>query len=56
MTLCPYDKNLLDMKLLSEADKKFIDEYHQRIWDMVTPSLEGDQETLDWLKKATSPI
>ena len=56
MTLCPYDKNLLDVNLLSEADKKFIDQYHQRVWDMISPNLEGDQETLDWLKKATSPI
>lgn len=42
MTLCPYDKNLLDLSLLSQSDRAFINEYHERVWKLVSPHLEGD--------------
>ena len=33
LTLCPYDKNLLDHSLLTQADVVFINEYHKRVWE-----------------------
>lgn len=39
ITLCPYDKNLIDNSLLAEADRKFINDYHQRVWTVVSPHL-----------------
>lgn len=56
LTLCPYDRNLIDMKLISQSDKQFIDAYHERVWTMVSPCLQGDEETLGWLRKATLPL
>lgn len=43
LTLCPYDKNLLDLNLLSNSDKQFINAYHQRVWDLISPHLNGDE-------------
>ena len=56
MTLCPYDKNLIDQSLLTKADFQFINDYHQRVWDIVSPLLQGDEDSLAWLKEATSPL
>ena len=56
ITLCPYDKNLLDEKLLTQADKDYINAYHKRVYDTVAPLIEDDQETIAWLRAATDPI
>ena len=56
LTLCPYDKNLFDLSLLTQNDVNFINEYHKRVWETVSPHLTGDEESLAWLKKATLPI
>lgn len=56
LTLCPYDKNLIDKSLLSTFDVQFINAYHQRVWETLSPRLQDDQDALDWLKKATSPL
>ena len=56
LTLCPYDKNLLAKDLLSQADIAYINEYHHRVWDTLSPKLQDDQTALEWLKQATSPI
>lgn len=55
-TLCPYDKGFLDLGLLERADVEFVNEYHERVYRKLSPYLEGDRETLEWLKAATSPI
>ena len=56
LTLCPYDKHLMDISLLSKDDIAYIDNYHQRVWNELSPKLQDDPETLAWLKQATSPI
>ena len=56
ITLCPYDKRLLDQSLLGEADKEYINGYHARVWAKLAPKLAGDEATLAWLKEATAPL
>ena len=56
ITICPYDKGLLDLSLLSPNDIRYIDLYHQRVWSLLAPSLQADQIALEWLRRATSPI
>lgn len=58
VTMVPYDKNLLDLKLLSSDDINYIDAYHEKVWNTLSPILDSRGETiaLDWLGKATSPI
>ena len=47
LTLCPYDEELIDVKLLSEEDIKLINEYHKKIYDKLTPYLTEDEK--QWL-------
>ena len=56
LTLCPYDKNLIDPTILTASDRDFINKYHQRVWETLSPSLGEDQAAFDWLKNATSPL
>ena len=39
VTMVPYDKNLIDYKLLSERDIEYIDKYHELIWETLNPIL-----------------
>ena len=56
LTLCPYDRNLIDLSLLSKHDIAYLDNYHQRVWNELSPRLQEDKETLEWLKVATAPL
>jgi len=56
LTLCPYDKNLIAIELLTKDDIQFINDYHKRIWETISVHLQDDGDTLEWLKKATDPI
>lgn len=56
ITLCPYDKNLLDFSLLTAADREYINEYHKRVWTELSPKLFEEESVLAWLKEATSPL
>lgn len=56
ITLCPYDKNLIDVNLLSGGDREYIDAYHKRVYDVISGSLNDDEESLEWLRNATSPL
>ena len=55
LTMAPFDKRLFDMKLLTDSDIKWINNYHQKVYESVSKGLD-DQQEIDWLKKATSPI
>lgn len=54
LTLVPFDKNLLNLKLMSNTEIQWLNDYHQTIWDNISPFLSGDD--LVWLKNQTSPI
>ncbi|KAL1681739.1 peptidase M24, structural domain-containing protein [Schizophyllum commune] len=56
VTMCPLHKNLIDVSLLSAEDRKWIDGYHQTVWEKLSPLLKDDAATLEWLKKETSPL
>lgn len=56
LTLCPYDKNLINTSMLTEADRKHIDQYHSRVWEEVSVFLRDDERALAWLGEATSPL
>jgi Xaa-Pro aminopeptidase len=56
LTLCPYDRNLIDQALLTKEDAQYIDDYHQRVWKELSPRLQDDPEATAWLKQATAPL
>lgn len=54
LTLAPIDKRLIEPKLLTEAERNWLDAYHQRVWQEIGPHVEGKVKT--WLKQATAPL
>lgn len=47
-TLCPIDLKGIDKGLLSENEKKWIDDYHRTVYEKLSPHL--DKEICKWLK------
>ena len=56
--MVPYDNNLILTELLNPDDKRFINLYHEKIWNILSPILIERNEaiTIEWLKKRTTPI
>ncbi len=49
LTLFPIDLNLIDMDLLNPSEIDWLTNYHQLVYDKLSPSL--DSEKRNWLKK-----
>jgi Xaa-Pro aminopeptidase len=53
-TLCPIDTRLVEKSLMSEKQIDWLNNYHQNVWEKLSPFVEGDVK--EWLKKATQKI
>ncbi|KAH8248915.1 hypothetical protein KR032_004268, partial [Drosophila birchii] len=58
VTMCPKQTKLIKKELLSEAEVKQLNSYHQLVWDTLAPILTGQKDllTLSWLKKEVKKI
>jgi Xaa-Pro aminopeptidase len=54
LTLAPIDVNAIDLSLLTEQEKTWLNAYHARVRDVVAPQV--DDPTKAWLEEATQPI
>lgn len=54
ITWAPYQKKLMDLKLMTAEEISWVNSYHSTCQEVVSPYL-NDQE-MEWLKKATEPI
>ena len=54
LTMAPIDKDLIDLKSLSHNEKKWLNNYHQKVYDKLKNSM-SNSEIVD-LKKACSAI
>ncbi|MFV9326880.1 aminopeptidase P family protein [Citrobacter europaeus] len=54
LTLVPIDLNLVERHLLSDAEKQWIDDYHQQVRESLSPRVNA--EARPWLFAATAPI
>ncbi|MEO3385525.1 aminopeptidase P family protein [Mesorhizobium sp. CAU 1741] len=54
LTLAPFDRRLIQVDLLSNQERLWLDAYHARVREEIGPMVEG--EVLDWLKAATAPL
>jgi Xaa-Pro aminopeptidase len=54
LTVCPIDRRLVDVSLLSGGDREYLNEYHRWVFDKLSPLLQGDE--LNWLKEATKHL
>ena len=54
LTLAPIDRNLIERSLLDQEEITWLDAYHSRVRETLTPLV--DPETARWLAEATQPI
>ncbi len=54
LTLVPYERRLIDLSLITEEERKQIDDYHKRIYSELHELV--DKDVLKWLETATSPL
>jgi Xaa-Pro aminopeptidase len=54
LTLCPYDRQLIDEALLSDGEKTQINAYHAKVLEQLGPHLSGEE--LAWLEERCAPI
>ncbi|MBQ5655534.1 MAG: M24 family metallopeptidase, partial [Bacteroidaceae bacterium] len=55
LTLCPYDRRLIAVEMLNDEERQWLNAYHARVRNVLTPLLEDEAEQL-WLEQATAPI
>jgi Xaa-Pro aminopeptidase len=56
LTQIPIQTNLIDVSLMTQKELDWLDNYHQEVFEKVSPLIEEDSPAFAWLKKSTSPI
>ena len=54
VTLFPIDKELIATEMLTMAEKNWLNNYHQKVFEMVSPALNADEKK--WLQNKCSAI
>lgn len=54
LTRCPIDKRNIDVALLTDSELTWLNSYHAKVWDEISPLVSGS--SLDWLRLATEPL
>ena len=54
LTFAPLDRRLIDVSMLSAAQRQWVNDYHAQVLDIVGPQIEG--EALDWLKNQCAAL
>ena len=54
LTLAPIDTAPIVLEMLSTEEREWLNNYHRRVYESLSPYLEGNEK--EWLRKATLPI
>jgi len=54
LTLAPFDRRLILVSLLSEAETQWIDDYHAQVREQIGDELQGEDK--EWLQAMTAPL
>lgn len=54
LTLCPIDTTPIDMDMLTDEERQWLNNYHQTVFDKLSPLLEEEEKA--WLKESTRAI
>ncbi len=54
LTLCPFEISCIDSELLNDDEKKWINNYHKKVFNELKDKLNGKAK--EWLEKKTIPI
>ena len=56
LTMVPIQQSLIEPSLLTDVEANWLDSYHARVWDSVSPLMEEGSEGYVWLKEHTRPL
>jgi Xaa-Pro aminopeptidase len=54
LTFAPIDRNLVDVGMLSPAERQWLNDYHRQVLAVVGPQLQGEEKL--WLEAACAPL
>ena len=54
LTLAPIDRRLIDPAFLSPEEREWLNAYHRRVFEEISPLVENDVAA--WLREATAPL
>lgn len=54
LTLAPIDRRLIETKLLTQEELRWLNAYHARVCETIAPLV--DHETAKWLREVTEPV
>ena len=54
--MIPIQKNLINLDLMDSEELDWLDEYHQEVFDKVSPLLEKDSPAMKWLEKSCAKV
>lgn len=54
LTMAPIHRDLIDLDLLTQAERQYVDDYHAEVLKEIGPKLDGDVRS--WLEKACAPL
>lgn len=54
LTLCPIDKKLMDLSLMSKEEIAWVNNYHAHVYDTLAEAM--NKKELKWLNEATEPL
>ncbi|CAR26063.1 hypothetical protein ZYGR_0E00420 [Zygosaccharomyces rouxii] len=56
LTLVPYCRKLINVKLLTKEERQQVNDYHARIWSSIVQFTQPQSITFKWLKRETSEL
>ena len=54
LTFAPIERRLIDVSMLSPAERQWVDDYHAKVVEIVGPQLDGDDKA--WLTAQCAPL
>lgn len=54
ITLCPFDRKLFDLSIMSESEIEWVNNYHRTVYDRLAPLMDEAERV--WLAAATAPL
>lgn len=54
LTLAPFDRDALDVSLLSDEERRWLNDYHRRVREDLSPHLSAEERR--WLNDVTQPL
>lgn len=56
VTRVPFCRKLIDVSMLTEEEKKWINKFHAKVWEELSPLLEKNSLEFLWLRRETSAL